>query len=238
MIPMFRSRNAAEIKESVCDHKDINEYLTKLAEDTMGTENESKEIALVGRSNVGKSSLLNTLISGKPKSHLKTASERLKQGNLALTSKTPGKTNKLHFFKLPNLPLTLVDCPGYGFARTSHVDKENWRKFMEAYLRKSMMLHRVILLIDIKVGIMDSDKMLLEMLNERQRPAMIVLTKADKVKDEEIKAEITKTAEYLKTAGLMVSPFVHAVSTHNGYGMYELMANMGYMLEMPILRKP
>jgi GTP-binding protein len=204
----------------------------------MGTANESKEIALVGRSNVGKSSLLNTLISGQPKSHLKTASERMKQGNLALTSKTPGKTHKLHFFKLPSLPLTLVDCPGYGFARASHSDKENWRKFMEAYLRKSMMLHRVILLIDIKVGIMDSDKMLLEMLSERQRPAMVVLTKADKVKDEEIKAEIGKSAEYLKTSGLMVSPFVHAVSTHNGYGMYELMANMGYMLEMPILRKP
>ena len=204
----------------------------------MGTASESKEIALVGRSNVGKSSLLNTLISGRPKSHLKTASERVRQGNLALTSKTPGKTNRLHFFKLPSLPLTLVDCPGYGFARASHTDKENWRRFMEAYLRKSQMLHRVILLVDIKVGLMDSDKMLLEMLSESKRPSMIVLTKADKVGDPEIKAQMDKTAEYLKAAGMMVSPFVHAISTHNGFGMYELIANLGYMLEMPILRKP
>lgn len=64
MMPMFRTRTPGDIKESVCDHKDVNEYLTKLAEDTMDTDNESKEIALVGRSNVGKSSLLNTLISG------------------------------------------------------------------------------------------------------------------------------------------------------------------------------
>jgi len=238
MIPLFRSRTPGDIKETVCDHKDINEYLTKLAEDKMGTASESKEIALVGRSNVGKSSLLNTLISGRPKSHLKTASERVRQGNLALTSKTPGKTNRLHFFKLPSLPLTLVDCPGYGFARASHTDKENWRRFMEAYLRKSQMLHRVILLVDIKVGLMDSDKMLLEMLSESKRPSMIVLTKADKVGDPEIKAQMDKTAEYLKAAGMMVSPFVHAISTHNGFGMYELIANLGYMLEMPILRKP
>jgi GTP-binding protein len=91
----------------------------------------------------------------------------------------------------PNqFPLTLVDCPGYGFARASHTDKENWRKFMENYLRKSQMLHRVIMLVDIKVGLMDSDKMLLEMLSECQRPSMIVMTKADKVKDDQIKEQL------------------------------------------------
>lgn len=101
MIQLFRKRQGEEIKEQVCDHKDINKYLKELAEDTMNTDQESKELALVGRSNVGKSSLLNTLLSGKPKSQSKTAKDRIQQGNLALTSKTPGKTNHIHFFRLP-----------------------------------------------------------------------------------------------------------------------------------------
>ena len=83
-----------------------------------------------------------------------------------MTSKTPGKTNRLQFYSLPGLNASLVDCPGYGFARASHTDKENWRKFMELYLRQGVFLHRVILLIDIQVGLMESDKMLIDMLSE------------------------------------------------------------------------
>ena len=101
-----------------------------------------------------------------------------------MTSKTPGKTNRLHFFTLPALEgASLVDCPGYGFAKASYTERENWRKFMEIYLKHSHSLHRVVMLIDIQVGLMDSDKMLMDMLTDSHRPFLTVLTKADKVKD-------------------------------------------------------
>lgn len=87
---------------------------------------------------MGKSSLINCILSGRAKAPSSfSAAEKQKKGQHALTSKTPGKTNRIHFFKLPSMILgqpTLVDCPGYGFAKASHVDKENWRKFMEIYL--------------------------------------------------------------------------------------------------------
>lgn len=74
----------------------------------------------MGRSNVGKSSLINAILGQR----------------LALPSKTPGKTQKLYFFRSEAAGVTLVDCPGYGFASASHEDKEQWRKFMEAYLHR------------------------------------------------------------------------------------------------------
>jgi GTP-binding protein len=138
---------------------------------------------------------------------------------------------------MPSLGSCLVDCPGYGFARASHTDKENWRRFMETYLRHSECLHRVVMLIDIQVGLMDSDKMLVDMLSNTSRPCMIVLTKADKVKDAEIGEQLGKTAEFIKTSGSLCSPIIHAVSSHNGYGMHEFLSNLGYILEMPLLRK-
>ena len=104
---------------------------------------------MVGRSNVGKSSLINGILSGKGKHTGSTAATRKSQGALALTSKTPGKTNRLQFYSMPGVHANLVDCPGYGFAKASHTEKENWRRFMESYLKHSQFLHRVVLLIDI-----------------------------------------------------------------------------------------
>lgn len=109
---------------------------------------------------------------------------------------------------------------------------------MEIYLRKSAFLHRVLILVDIQVGLMDSDKMLIEMLTESQKPFIIIHTKADKVKDEAIKEQMQKTADYIKKSGSLCSPFLHAISSYNGYGMHELLANFAYVLNMPILRKP
>jgi GTP-binding protein len=181
MIPLFRDQRA-ELLKTCCDHKDVRQYLE---EQTEGHA-EVKEFAMAGRSNVGKSSLINAILSGKGRHYGSTAATRKSQGALALTSKTPGKTNRLQFYSLPGIKASLVDCPGYGFARASHTEKENWRRFMEMYLRQSQFLHRVILLVDIEVGLMESDKMLISMLSDSHRPFMIVMTKADKIKDVEI----------------------------------------------------
>ena len=125
-----------------------------------------KQIAFVGRSNVGKSTLINSILGQK---------------SLLKCSKTPGKTQNLHFLTLSGLNLQLVDCPGYGFAKVSAQEKEKWKQFMMHYLQRSEILHRVVVLIDIKVGIQDSDKMVIDMLTDLNRIFFVVLTKADKI---------------------------------------------------------
>ena len=85
---------------------------------------------------------------------------------------------------------------------------------------------------------MDSDKLLIEMLSNQHKPFMIIMTKADKVKDQEVGTQLNKTAEFIKGAGLLCSPVIHGVSSYSGYGMLELMANLAYIAEMPTLRKP
>lgn len=96
-----------------------------------------KDLAFVGRSNVGKSSLVNILLGG----------------NFSKTSKQPGKTKTLTFFPTMLENVRIVDCPGYGFAQVGHREKENWRKFMETYLRDAQSLHRIVLLVDMTSGI-------------------------------------------------------------------------------------
>lgn len=81
------------------------------------------------------------------------------------------------------------------------------------FTNQSSSLHRVFLLIDIEVGLMDSDKMLIEMLTETKKPFMMVMTKADKVKDAAIKEQMVKAADFVKTSGALSSPFIHAVSS-------------------------
>ena len=128
-----------------CDHRIIEKQLQQ------DDENPSlKDIALVGRSNVGKSSLINYIAGIK----------------VAKTSKTPGKTRDLTFIDLGH-DRRVIDCPGYGFARASQEEKEQWRRLMESYLQKSSSLHRVMLLIDSTTGVQASDKQLLDMLVER-----------------------------------------------------------------------
>ena len=78
--------------------------------------------------------------------------------------------------------MRIVDCPGYGFARASQQEKEQWRKLMETYLQNSKSLHRILLLIDINTGVQASDNMLLDLLVEKSKPVSLVLTKSDKMK--------------------------------------------------------
>jgi GTP-binding protein len=124
------------------------------------------EIAFVGRSNVGKSSLLNALLGRK---------------NLAKTSSTPGKTQLINYF-LVNNERYFVDLPGYGFAKVAKKELKKWQKMIEGYLLKSEPLKLIVLLIDSRHTLMASDQQMIDWLDLNEMPYMVVLTKADKLK--------------------------------------------------------
>ena len=130
------------------------------------------EVAFVGRSNVGKSSLINRLLRVK---------------RLALTSSTPGKTRKINLFRISD-KLFFVDLPGYGFARVSKTERGSWQGMIEGYLLGSEQLRLLILLIDARHGPQANDRQMVEWLEHEQLPFQIVLTKADKLKRNDLAA--------------------------------------------------
>ncbi len=123
------------------------------------------EVAFAGRSNVGKSSLINALLGRR---------------KLAQTSATPGKTRLVNFFSV-NGKLCFVDLPGYGFARVSQAVKESWGPMIETYLRDSASLRLVVSILDVRHDPTGQDRDLIEWLRHYGRPHVIVLTKADKL---------------------------------------------------------
>jgi GTP-binding protein len=124
------------------------------------------EIAFAGRSNVGKSSLINSLLNHK---------------QMALTSRTPGKTRLLNFFLIGRSLCYFVDLPGYGFARVSGGMKEQWGQSIEDYLEDSTRLVLVVLILDIRHGLTAIDQTMVDGLHTLHRPWIAVLTKADKL---------------------------------------------------------
>jgi GTP-binding protein len=124
------------------------------------------EIAVVGRSNVGKSSLLNALGNSKKLAHV---------------SKTPGRTRLLNCFELPD-GSTLVDCPGYGYAAASGNLRAGWQRMMETYLLEREELTTILVLVDGEIGPTKLDLQMLEWLRANERPFVVVATKHDKVK--------------------------------------------------------
>jgi len=124
------------------------------------------EVAFVGRSNAGKSSLVNALTGRK---------------SLARVSQTPGATRQINFFDLGG-KLMLVDLPGYGFAKRSKTEAEQWQEMIFAYLGTRARLRRVALLIDARRGVMDSDLQVMELLDKAAVSYGLVLTKADELK--------------------------------------------------------
>ena len=136
------------------------------------------EIAIAGRSNVGKSSLINTLV---------------KRRNLARTSGRPGRTQSINFF-LVNGALYLVDLPGYGYARVPITVKASWKEMVEAYLNTRPNLKAVVLILDIRRDLSAGDKDLLEWLAHRKFPIILALTKADKMSKQQARTQAGRIA--------------------------------------------
>jgi GTP-binding protein len=167
------------------------------------------EVAFAGRSNVGKSSLLNALTG---------------RNALARTSNTPGRTQELNFFDV-GLPLTfrLVDMPGYGFAKAPKDIVKKWRFLVNDFLRGRQALKRALVLIDARHGIKDVDREILEMLDRAAVSYRIVLTKADKIKASEL-AAVTEATEAEARKRPAAHPDILATSSEGGLGIPELRA--------------
>ena len=150
------------------------------------------EIAFAGKSNVGKSSLINALMNRK---------------SLARTSSQPGKTQTINFYNI-NDSMYLVDLPGYGFAKVSQSEKEKWGKMIEKYLHTSKDLKAVFLLIDIRHEPSANDKMMYEWILDKGYAPIIIATKLDKLKRSQIQKHVKMVKDGLKLRpGTQVIPF-------------------------------
>lgn len=174
------------------------------------------EVAFAGRSNVGKSSLINALVGQK---------------GLARTSNTPGRTQELNYFvpdgysgetdDLP--PMALVDMPGYGYAQAPKEHVDAWTKLVFDYLRGRATLKRVYVLIDSRHGIKKNDDEVLDLLDKAAVSYQIVLTKTDKIKEAGVPRLIAETLEKIKKRPAAY-PFVVATSSEKGNGLDDLRA--------------
>jgi GTP-binding protein len=165
------------------------------------------EIAFAGRSNVGKSSLINALTG------------RL---SLARASNTPGRTQQINFFDLDGR-LTLVDLPGYGYAQAPKSQVEQWTRLVNDYLRGRPALRRVCLLIDSRHGLKDNDREILVMLDKAAVAYQIVLTKSDKIKDSALAALLAATSLEIARHPAALSRII-ASSSDSGAGIAQLRA--------------
>ena len=173
------------------------------------------EIAFAGRSNVGKSSLINALLGRK---------------NLARASSEPGRTRELNYFDLGEGRMWLVDLPGFGYAKVSRSQAQDWQRLTLRYLQGRVNLRRVFLLIDSRRGVMDTDGEVMDMLDAAAVTYQIVMTKADKVKKTEAESVRARIGEVLKTRPA-AHPVVRVTSAEKGWGLPELRAEI-YQLSM------
>ncbi|HXZ68560.1 MAG TPA: ribosome biogenesis GTP-binding protein YihA/YsxC [Alphaproteobacteria bacterium] len=176
------------------------------------------EFAFAGRSNVGKSSLLNALTG---------------RSNLARVSNTPGRTQQLNFFRLPadKRGAYLVDLPGYGFAKAPKKDAKRWHDLMMAYLRGRATLKRVFLLIDARHGLKSTDQPFVKAFDESAVSYQIVLTKTDKPKPGELERICESTAAALK-AHVAAHPRLLSTSSVSGEGLSELRAEIADLIDV------
>lgn len=184
------------------------------------------EVAFAGRSNVGKSSLINALVGRK---------------GLARTSNTPGRTQELNYFvpegysgeggDLP--PMAIVDMPGYGYAQAPKEQVDTWTKLVFDYLRGRATLKRVYVLIDSRRGVKKNDEEVLDLLDKAAVSYQIVLTKTDKIKEAGVDRLISETTEKIRKRPAAY-PFVLATSSEKGKGLDDLRQAISETVGQPV----
>lgn len=169
------------------------------------------EVAFAGRSNVGKSSLLNQLVRRKA---------------FARVSRTPGRTREINFFEV-NGRFVLVDLPGYGYAQISKARRAEWRPLIEGYLRASRNLRGVVQLLDVRRAPSDDDLQMLDFLGEIGTPTIVAVTKVDKLSPRAAAERVQELTESLGLDADQVIPF----SAHTGRGRDELATAIVQLVE-------
>ena len=175
------------------------------------------EVAVVGRSNVGKSSLLNMLVRRKA---------------FARVSRTPGRTQEVNFFEV-NRAFVIVDLPGYGYARVARSRRHEWQGLMDAYLRNTSQLRGVVALLDARRTPSEDDLDMLDYLAELEIPALVAITKIDKLGKVERQASVSRI--HIAT-GLDPEQTVPC-SAHTGEGRSEIAAALVTLLDAPAWRR-
>lgn len=191
----------------------LSRFMTSVSDPTRFPAPTLPEIAFLGRSNVGKSSVINSLLGMK----------------IAKTSNTPGRTQAINFFEVrwagkPEPEVIFSDLPGYGYAKISREVSSKWPEFIEPYLRQRSTLVLCLALVDISIPTQQSDRDLLEFLAEAQRPFCIVATKSDRLSNNELRNALLKRSREFSDAKIL--PY----SARTGAGKDELWAEIRNVL--------
>jgi GTP-binding protein len=199
---MAEKFTAQQISEAVTQFTRPINFMLSVARLEQLPEDTYDEVAFAGRSNVGKSSLINALFNQK---------------KLAKTSSTPGRTQQLNFFNFDD-KLYLVDLPGYGYAEAPEKLVKQWQAILRTYLRGRPNLRRVFVLIDSRRGIKKEDAEIMKMLDEAAVSYQIILTKADKVSATELDKTLAATATEIEKHAAAL-PDIIATSSENKIGL-------------------
>ncbi len=175
------------------------------------------EVAFAGRSNVGKSSLINALFGRR---------------DVARTSNTPGRTRELNYFALAGGRMALVDMPGYGYARAPKSLVKRWQALVRDFLRGRAPLRRVFILVDARHGLKPHDMEAMDLLDEAAVNYQVVITKADKVKAAHLQKLLKQTHETLSSRAA-AHPEIHVTSARKKTGLPELRAAIATLLNTP-----
>lgn len=189
------------------------EFLLSVADMRQLPPADLPEIAFAGRSNVGKSSLINSLLNRK---------------SLARASNEPGRTRQLNYFELAQ-QLYLVDLPGYGYARAPKTEIAQWTRLTLSYLQGRPTLKRIFLLIDSRRGVKDTDEQIMDLLDTSAVVYQVVLTKLDKLKKSEQTGLVDEVVNKLKKRGAF-HPVVMETSSVEGLGLPELRAEVASLI--------